>query len=49
MEVYIIEMSFIQKSVRETVKLEGKVDKSSRSYDIYNHSFYLSKTHQKQV
>lgn len=49
MEVYIIEMSFRQERIRETVKLEEKVDKSGRSYDIYNHGFYLSKTHQKQV
>lgn len=38
-------MSFKQESVRKTVELERKVDKTSRFYGTYNYDLYLSKTH----
>lgn len=38
-------MNFKQGSVRKTVGLERKVDKTGRFYSTYNYNLYLSKTH----
>lgn len=48
-EIYIIEIDFRQESIRKIVRFEKKVNKSGKSYNIYNHNPYLSKIYQKQV
>lgn len=48
-EIYTIEISFRQRSVRKLVKFKEKVDISGWSYNIYDNSPYLKKTYWKQV